>query len=64
MSPPQQHTIYEWPSFSSSFNYTESILEICSVGFEDGGLYTCHASNGEGTITNSTTLTVLENGGQ
>ena len=59
-----QHSVYNSPSFSTTLNFTESILEICGIGFEESGQYTCEARNDNGVTTNTTTITVLEHGGQ
>ena len=48
----------------NQINFTESILEICSIGIEEGGQYSCHASNSVGEASNASTLTVLESGGE
>lgn len=49
---------------SSGLVFAESILEICSIGLDEGGEYMCNASNVAGShTTNITMLTVLERGG-
>ena len=47
----------------NGLNFVESILEICSIELDEGGVYTCNASNGFTSVTNSTTLTVADNRG-
>ena len=34
-------------------NFTESIIEICGVGFDDVGSFTCTASNDAGNVTSA-----------
>ena len=43
--------------------FVESILEICSIELAEGGDYTCNATNGFTSETNTTTLSVVDNRG-
>ena len=51
-------TIYEELVTEGGVTFSQSILEICSVGQDDAVQYTCSATNSVGTDTASFNLTV------
>ena len=55
-----QYTVCSSPAFSTGFKFFESILEICNISTNEGGQYICQASNGNGVVTNTTTLTIVQ----
>ena len=58
-----QHTVYDQTMSQNNLLFVESILEICSIDVAEDGDYTCNATNGFLSETNTTTLTVLDNRG-
>ena len=58
-----QHTVYDEALTQGSLMFVQSILEICSIEAAEGGDYTCNATNGFVSETNTTTITVVDNRG-
>ena len=51
-------TVYESQVMQNGLNFTESILELCSVEVEDAGNYSCTANNSRGSHSFGFTLSV------
>lgn len=47
-------TVYESQVMENGLNFTESILELCSVELENAGNYSCTANNSGGSSNSST----------
>ena len=58
-----QHTVYDEMVTQGSLMFVQSILEICSIEEAEGGDYTCNATNGLISDTNTTTITVTDSRG-
>lgn len=53
-----QISISDEHTFMVGTVFTQSFLQICSVGMEDAGEYTCVVSNGLNSVNSSTQLAV------
>ena len=51
-------TVYESQIMQNGLNFTESILELCSVEVENAGNYSCTANNSRGSHSFGFTLSV------
>ena len=58
-----QHTVYNELLTQNNLMFVQSILEICSIETTEGGDYTCNATNGLVSETNTTTITVVDSRG-
>ena len=58
-----QHTVYQETVTEGGLTFVESILEICSIEMDEGGDYTCNATNGFISDANTTTITVADSRG-
>ena len=58
-----QHTVYDELVTQGDLMFIQSILEICSIELDEGGDYTCNATNGFISETNTTTITVTDSRG-
>ena len=58
-----QHTVYDELVTQGSLMFIQSILEICSIELDEGGDYTCNATNGLISESNTTTITVTDSRG-
>ena len=56
-------SVYEGTITIEGVNFTRSILELCSVTFEDDGLYSCVANDSVGNGSAEFSLTVFTEGG-
>ena len=54
--------IYESQTVQNGHVFTESILELCDVDFNDTGVYSCTANNSRGTDSYNFTLEVVPTG--
>ena len=54
--------IYESQTVQNGLVFTESILELCDVDFNDTGVYSCTANNSRGTDSYNFTLDVVPTG--
>ena len=58
MNDSQRITIYEEEIEEGGITFVQSVLQICSIGTSDAGIYSCIAENGASNDTATFELTV------